>query len=77
MSAESIGIVSVGATLLIGLGAPIIGVSLRLRGELRSDLRQSREENSRQHGELAARIDALNVRVDGLNVRVDSLPAQP
>ena len=77
MSAELIGILSVGATLLIGLGGLIIGVSIRLHSELRSDLRQFREENSRQHGELAARIDALNARVDGLNARVDGLSAQP
>ncbi len=76
MSAELIGILSVGATLLIGLGGLIIGVSFRLHGELRGDLRQFREENSRQHGELAARIDALNARVDGLNARVDGLTTQ-
>ena len=75
MSAELIGILSVGATLLIGLGGLIIRVSFRLHSELRSDLRQFREENSRQHGEIAARIDALNARVDGLNARVDGLSA--
>ncbi|MCY3895453.1 MAG: hypothetical protein OXG17_03170 [Chloroflexi bacterium] len=65
MSAELIGILSVGVTLLIGLGGLIVGLSLQLHSELRNDLRQFREENSRQHGELAARIDALNARVDG------------
>lgn len=67
MSAELIGILSVGVTLLVGimgLGGLIIGLSLRLHSELRSDLRQFREENGRQHGELTARIDALNARVD-------------
>ena len=77
MSAELIGILSVGATLLIGLGGLIIGVSFKLHSELRSDLRQFREENSRQHGELVARIDALYTRVDDLNARVDGLSAQP
>jgi len=65
VSAELIGILSVGVTLLIGLGGLIVGLSLQLHSELRNDLRQFREENSRQHGELAARIDALNARVDG------------
>ncbi|MDE2901863.1 MAG: hypothetical protein OXP73_02415 [Chloroflexota bacterium] len=65
MSAELIGILGVGVTLLIGLGGLIVGLSLQLHSELRNDLRQFREENSRQHGELAARIDALNARVDG------------
>ncbi len=77
MSAELIGILSVGVALLIGLGGLIIGVSFRLHSELRGDLRQFREENSRQHGELAERIDGLNARVDGLSARVDSLSAQP
>lgn len=65
MSAELIGILSVGVTLLIGLGGLIVGLSLQLHSEFRNDLRQFREENSRQHGELAARIDALNAHVDG------------
>jgi len=77
VSAELIGILSVGATLLIGLGGLIIGVSFKLHSGLRSDLRQFREENSRQHGELAARIDALNTRVDDLDARVEGLSAQP
>ncbi|MCY3958846.1 MAG: hypothetical protein OXG65_11190 [Chloroflexi bacterium] len=80
MSPELIGILSVGVTLLVGLlglGGLIVGLSPRLHSELRSDVRQFREENSRQHGELAARIDALNARVDGLNARVDGLSAQP
>ena len=77
MSAELIGILSVGATLLIGLGGLIVGLSLQLHSELRNDLRQSRDETSRQHGELSARIDALNARVGGLNARVDGLTAQP
>ncbi len=77
MSAELIGILGVGVTSLIVLGALIVGVSFRLHSELRGDLRQFREENSRQHGELAARIDGLNARVDGLSARVDSLSAQP
>ena len=67
MSAELIAIISVGVTLLVGLGGLIIGLSLQLHSELRGDLRLFREENSRQHGELAARIDALNARVDGLS----------
>ena len=53
MSAELIGILSVGVALLIGIGGLIIGVSFRLHSELGGDLRQSREENSRQHGKLA------------------------
>ena len=72
MSPELIGIFSVGVTLLVGLvglGGPIIGLSLRLHSEPRSDLRQFREENSRQHGELAARIDSLTARVDGLSAQ--------
>jgi len=77
VSAELIGILSVGVALLIGLGGLIIGVSFRLHSELRGDLRQFREENSRQHGELAAWIDGLTARVDGLSARVDSLSAQP
>jgi len=77
VSAELIGILSVGATLLIGLGGLIVGLSLQLHSELRNDLRQSRDETSRQHGELSARIDALNARVGGLNARVDGLTAQP
>ncbi len=72
MSPELIGIFGVGATLLVGLmalGGLIVGLSLRLHSELRNDLRQFREENSRQHGELAARIDGLNARVDGLSAQ--------
>lgn len=77
MSAELIGILSVGVTLLIGLGGLIIGVSFRLHSELRSDLRQFREETSRQHGELAARIDGLTAGVDGFIARADGMSAQP
>ena len=77
MSAELIGILSMGVAVLIGLGGLIVGVSLRLHSELRGDLRQFREENSRQHGELAARLDGLNARVNGLSARVDSLSPQP
>ena len=69
MSAELIAIISVGVTLLVGLGGLIIGLSLQLHSELRGDLRLFREENSRQHSELAARIDALNARVDGLSAQ--------
>lgn len=68
-SAELIGILSVGVTLLIGLGGLIVGLSLQLHSELRNDLRQSRDENGRQHGELAARIDGLYARVDGLSAQ--------
>ena len=66
VSPELIAILSMGLTLLLALGGLIVGLSLRLHSELRSDLRQFREENSRQHGELAARIDTLNARVDDL-----------
>ena len=69
MSAELIAIISVGVTLLVGLGGLIIGLSLQLHSELRGDLCQFREENSRQHGDLAVRIDALNARVDGLSAQ--------
>lgn len=67
MSAELIGILSVGVTLLIGLGGLIVGLSLQLHRELRNELRRFREVNSRQHGELAARLDARSARVDGLS----------
>ena len=72
MSAELIGILGVGVTLLVGLvglGGLIVGLSLRLHSELRSDLRQFREENSRQHSELSGRIDALSARVGNLSAR--------
>ena len=87
MSAELIGILSVGVTLLIGLGGLIIGLSLQLHSELRNDLRQSRDENGRQHSELRNELRQfreensrqhgdLAVRIDALNARVDGLSAQ-
>lgn len=55
MSAELIGILSVGAALLVGLG----GLILTLGNWLRSDLR-----------ELAARVGALERGVGGLEQRI-------
>jgi len=63
------GILSASATLPVGLGGLITGVSFWFLSELRSDSRQFREANSREHGVLAARIDALNTRVDGLSAQ--------
>ena len=87
MSAELIGILSVGVTLLIGLGGLIVGLNLQLHSELRNDLRQSRDENGRQHSELRNELRQfreensrqhgdLAVRIDALNARVDGLSAQ-
>ena len=87
MSAELIGILSVGVTLLIGLGGLIIGLSLQLHSELRGDLRQSRDESGRQHSELRNELHLfreensrqhgeLAARIDALNARVDGLSAQ-
>ena len=87
MSAELIGILGVGATLLIGLGGLIIGLSLQLHSELRSDLRQSRDETGRQQSELRNELrqfreensrqhGELAARIDALNTRVDGLNAR-
>ena len=87
MSAELIGILSVGATLLIGLGGLIVGLSLQLHSELRHDLRQSRDETARQHSELRNELrqfreensrqhGELAARTDALNARVDGLCAR-
>lgn len=87
MSAELIGILSVGATLLIGLGGLIVGLSLQLHSELRNDLRQSRDENGRQISELRNELrqfreensrqhGELAARIYALNVRVDGLNAR-
>ena len=87
MSAELIGILSVGVTLLIGLGGLIVGLSLQLHSELRNDLRQSRDENGRQLSELRDELrqfreensrqhGELSARIDALNGRVDGLNAR-
>ena len=87
MSAELIGILSVGATLLIGLGGLIVGLSLQLHSELRNDLRQSRDETARQQSELRNELrqfreenshqhGELAARIDALNARVDGLNAR-
>lgn len=84
MSAELIGILSVGVTLLIGLGGRIVGLSLQLHRELRNDLRQSREEVGRPHRELRNELrqfrqensrqhGELAARIDALSARVDGL----
>lgn len=87
MSAELIGILSVGVTLLIGLGGLIVGLSLQLHSELRNDLRQARDETARQHSELRNELrqfreensrqhGELAARTDVLNARVDGLNAR-
>jgi len=87
VSAELIGILSVGATLLIGLGGLIVGLSLQLHSELRNDLRQSRDETARQQSELRNELrqfreenshqpGELAARIDALNARVDGLNAR-
>ncbi len=87
MSAELIGILSVGVTLLIGLGGLIVGLSLQLHSELRNYLRQSRDENGRQLSELRDELrqfreensrqhGELSARIDALNGRVDGLNAR-
>ncbi len=87
MSAELIGILSVGATLLIGLGGLIAGLSLQLHSKLRNDLRRSRDENGRQLSELRDELrqfreensrqhGELSARIDALNGRVDGLNAR-
>ena len=87
MSAELIGILSVGATLLIGLGGLIVGLSLQLHSELRNDLRQSRDETARQQSELRNELrqfreensrqhGELAARIDAFNARVDGLNAR-
>ena len=59
MSAELIGIVGVGAALLVGLG----GLILAIAGWLRSDIRALRTELCTQTQSLGARVAGLEQRV--------------
>ena len=58
MSAELVGILSVGVALFVGLG----GLTLALWRDVRADVHA-----------LSARVDGLATRVDALAVRVDRL----
>lgn len=73
MSPELIGILSVGAAMLIGLGG-VVSVNVALYRGLRSDMTAMRselkEEISSTRSELKAEIDAVREETKALETRV-------
>ena len=61
MNAELIGILSVGAVLLVGLGGLVLTLDARQRADM---------------DRLNARMDRLNARMDRMDARMDRMDAQ-
>ena len=76
MSPELIGILSVGAAMLIGLGG-VVSVNVALYRGLRSDMTAMRSELKAEidasHSELKAEIAEVRVGVKALETRVASV----
>lgn len=72
MSAELVGILSVGATLLVGglaTAGAVVGLMLRLDGR-QSDRMVAMEER------LGARMDRMDARMDRMEARMDRMDAR-
>ena len=72
MSAELIGILSIGATLIVGglaVAAAIVGLILRLEGRLNARM----DDMDRRQN---ARIDRMDARMDRMDGRMDTLEAR-
>ncbi len=69
MTPELIGILSVGAVLLVGLGS----LSLGIAAWLRADIRQVRAEVHQVRAELGAEIRQVHTHIDGLRTDVRDL----
>ena len=72
MSAELVGVLSVGATLVVGglaIAAAIVGLILRLEGRLNARMdAMDRHQNTR--------MDRLSTRIDRMDDRMDTLEAR-
>lgn len=69
MTPELIGILSVGAVLLVGLGSLTLGIAAWLR----ADIRQVRAEVHQVRAELGAEIRQVHTHIDGLRTDVRDL----
>ena len=69
MTPELIGILSVGAVLLVGLGSLTLGIAAWLR----ADIRQVRTEVQQVRAELGAEIRQVHTLIDGLRTDVRDL----
>jgi len=86
MSAELVGILSVGATLVVGglaTAGAVVGLILRLENRLsaRMDAMDGRlsdrmDRLSARMGRISDRIERLSARMDRLNARMDQLEAR-
>ena len=69
MTPELIGILSVGAVLLVGLGSLTLGIAAWLR----ADIRQVRADVHQVRAELGAEIRQVHTHIDGLRTDVRDL----
>ena len=76
MTPELIGILSVGAVLLVGLGSLTLGIAAWLRADIRqvrAEVHQVRAEVHQVRAELGAEIRQVHTHIDGLRTNVRDL----
>ena len=79
MSAELVGILSVGATLLVGglaTAGAVVGLMFRLDGRQSARMDAMEERLSARMDRMDARMDRMGARMDRMDARMDTVEAR-
>lgn len=79
MSAELVGILSVGATLIVGglaTAGAVVGLILKIEGRLSGRMVAMEERLSARMDRMDARMDRMEVRMDRMDARMDTLESR-